>query len=1016
MGMVNSADTHAQEEGSAKTQEYFIQQAEDEDILIIINGFEAEFKSKITTDTDKTLLWSEIAGSRMAPVFQYINATGKNRQLDIEVSSELYTGRSEFGLELTRLKVWDQRSSAVAQAYQLLSFGMQVSGDTNKANWSVRADSLVNAGRLFQQFGMKEMRLWSNFLAAHLIHYKLNDYSIVFSMTREILADLEGTRFKNIELAALQLQSAALIRLNRPSSESSPVTQVQRLLSRIAGLAESMGFYYEQAQALNASGIEYVASSLYSQALEQFQLAVDIADSVGDAELATGIRESIVQIHAIQGNTPATGEVLKEIETQLTEDGGGDELALNLLAQGRLLITNYRYDEAVGLLLQALEHENNSGLRMQIHFELARIFYETGRLNESLTYLELARISPDPEQQRRGSSVITTGEGLRIMANIYRARGETRAMREARRAQALYRPAASRFFYDQGLDMLASGSGNRQQADELFRKSHAAAVKSGSAGLQHLTRLQICAIENTTAGSNLFCSSSNIRASYEWLTASAIPRSSLHAMMLWSQILINRGNRSEALSVLDKLMDEIHLFRHSLPGVLGAWYREYHELVFESYLNLQISVSDRDSSGNHNASLLALSKIRQIDRYTGYDAALNTGSEDADLLRIQLARLANPEPGLDLIALRSEVNQGITALRRPFSKKFEYLSRQGLQKHLASLSGRESVLTYHLTPESAYAWVAQKNRVRIHRIENPGRVYSSLLETRQGLENAGIKVFDDRMDRLGRLLLEPLTGSLSETIYWIPSGPLLGLPLDAIRYKGRYLIEQHQLVNLLSFPSNIGPSDGLKAGNLESVFLAGHPQDYSGGYAMRLETSSEIRTVADIFVGPGLRIIQGNALLPDEFQDGSFSNVDLAHLAMPGIIDLGHPEQSSLELSEHEYLPGRTLYRPVDILSQEMSAKLVFLSNTGFANQPQSGFSSHPGLVTDFLDAGAGAVISNLWESDGPAAELLIGDFYKRLQTNGDILSSLNDARLKYLENNRDNGLYDWAGFQLYID
>ncbi len=33
----------------------------------------------------------------------------------------------------------------------------------------------------------------------------------------------------------------------------------------------------------------------------------------------------------------------------------------------------------------------------------------------------------------------------------------------------------------------------------------------------------------------------------------------------------------------------------------------------------------------------------------------------------------------------------------------------------------------------------------------------------------------------------------------------------------------------------------------------------------------------------------------------------------------------------------------------------------------------------------------------------------------GNIAESLRTSRLQYLKNNRDNGLYDWAGYQLFI-
>ena len=161
---------------------------------------------------------SAIPGSRIAPVFQYVNEPSTARQLNIEISSSLHTKRSQFGLGLTRLRIWDNRSETVSRAYQSLSFALQADGTESEANWTVKIDSLANAGRTFQKFGMKEMRLWSDYLAAHLIQFHLHDFSIVYSMTREILTNLRGTRLQKLELATLQLQSAALIGLKRSGS------------------------------------------------------------------------------------------------------------------------------------------------------------------------------------------------------------------------------------------------------------------------------------------------------------------------------------------------------------------------------------------------------------------------------------------------------------------------------------------------------------------------------------------------------------------------------------------------------------------------------------------------------------------------------------------------------------------------------------------------------------------------------------------------------------------------------
>ena len=1009
-GGVIARPAAAQSDRPPLTEEYFVQQGANEALLIRINAFEAEFESKISAQDGVPLLQSGIPDSRIAPVFQYIHAPKKDRQLAIEVTSQLNTRRSKFGLALTRLDVWDERSSSVSRAYQLLSYGMQVTSNDSAANWTIKIDNLVNAGRLFQKFGMQEMRLWSSYLAAHMIQFHLHDHSIAYSMSREILAEVKGSRLQKIELASLQLQSAAMIGLKSSgtlrTSAADPYP-VQTVLSRAAALAKSMGFKFEQASALNTSGAEYASEAFYKKALEQFQRAVAIADSVGDIDLATGIRESIVQIHAIQGNASASSEVLREIETQLLEGGTGDELALNLLAQGRLLIRSYRYRQAFDVLSEALDHQNDSAIRKQINFELAKVFYESDRPGESKVYLQKAGVSLTPGQQTRSNSVIDVGEGLRILANIYRTGGDYGQMRKARSAQGLHKPRPASYLYDQGLDELAPARSNRQRAWSLFRQSYTAAGKSGQKDLQHLSRLQFCALGS--AGDDALCAKTSIRASYDWLLGGGVPRHSVAAMFLWAKMLVSNGRRSEAISVLNRLLDDIHLFRHSLPGVLGAWYRERHEHLSEYYLALL-------GRADGLTSLLALSKIRFIETYAGFDSISPNESGETDLLRVQLAQRASSANGQIQSVLKDNINRGLAEIQLSFRKEFEFLSKNGLQQYLHSLANDELLLTYHISPTSAQVWVGKKGKVQQRNIANPAYLYGALQEARQGLADIGISSFDNKMDALGKRLIGPIADLLSEKIYWVSAGPLLGFPLDALRVKGSYLLERHTVVNLVSFPARLNPAAALQAKSLANVFLAGHPQDYTSDYATSLDSSTEIRAIADIFIGPGLSIIQGAALLPDEFQDERFRQADLVHLSMPGLIDFEYPEQSNLELSGNEYNPGRALLWPEDIRSQPLQARLVFLSKTRINKSPPSGFSSRLGLVSDFADAGAHSVIANLWATDGKAVEAFISAFYARLEDSGDIAGSFKNARYQYIKDNRNNGLYDWAGFQLFVD
>lgn len=1015
VGLLIPLHSSAQSADPIVKQEYFLQQTDEEDLLITISAFEAEFESKISGPGGETLLQSAIKGSRIVPIFQYLYAPRKPRQIDIEVTSSLHTERTEFGIELTRLKPWDSRSTSVSQAYKMLSFGTEVSADDSQVNWTVKINSLVKAGQLFEQYGMLEMRLWANYLTAHLIHFHLHDHGMVYNMTRKLLGDLRGARLEKIALATLQLQSLALIGLKRSGSlESSPGKEdpVQIALSQAASLAESMGYFFEQARALYASGVEYAEQSLYPEALEQFQLAVKAADSVGSAELATEIRESIVQIHTVQGDSPATSEVLQEIESQLVEDGAGDELALNLLAQARLLMANYHYGEAFEVLTGALSYENNSAIRRQINFELAKIFHETGRLDDALQYLKLADINADSKQRRRQNPVVDVGQGLGTLADTHRMRADYESMQAARRAQGRYQVPTDQYLYDQGLDALARAGNRNQQAADYFRKSFEAASKAGHADLKHLSRMHYCAKTGNAGG---ICANSDLKTSYEWLIRAGSPRQATEAMFLRAEVLDRAGRYGEALVVMEQLIDEIHLLRHSLAGVLGAWYWERRELVFETSIRTLVADSKRRSSNDGAASLLALSKIRFIESYSGVELALHGEHAKNDALRALLAERAAIGSGTSTVALDERINSALDKLRIDFRSQFEFLTEAGLQRYLRALMNDEMVLTYHLSPAIAQVWVAHKGRVVRRDIANPAALYKNLQAGREGLSSKGLNAFKREMDGLGKRLLTPVADLLKDNVYWISAGPLLGFPVDALRLNGRYLLEGHKVVKLLSFPANPKPQNSLKAGSLQKVFLAGNPQDYSGDYATRLETSEEIRAVTDIFVGPGLQIIQGVALLPDEFESTEFLQSNLVHLSMPGRINLKYPYESGLELSEGEYEPGRLVLRPAAVMSQELSADLVFLSSTRTSENPLSDFSSHPGLVSAFMDAGAGSVIANLWAGSDGSSESFITEFYRSLQASGDVAGSLHKTRLDNLNGNRADGIYDWAGYQLYI-
>ena len=255
----------------------------------------------------------------------------------------------------------------------------------------------------------------------------------------------------------------------------------------------------------------------------------------------------------------------------------------------------------------------------------------------------------------------------------------------------------------------------------------------------------------------------------------------------------------------------------------------------------------------------------------------------------------------------------------------------------------------------------------------------------------------ESLDRLGAVLFGPLSGSLKETVFLLPTAMLNGLPVDAFRVNGRYLAERRLLIHANSLASATR-LNSLPADYRYSVFLAGNPQAGQDLFSYGVSTSTELANVRDQFVGSGLHMVQGVALHLDEFNDERFSQASLVHLAMPGRVDLAVPERSRLLLSGTREDPSAEFLTAVDIRRFSLSAELAVLTGTAFAERPSSGFASLLGLVDDLHSAGVNLVVATLWPAGDRETARFVADFYSELAVQGDVPAALYSARKKRIE------------------
>jgi CHAT domain-containing protein len=423
---------------------------------------------------------------------------------------------------------------------------------------------------------------------------------------------------------------------------------------------------------------------------------------------------------------------------------------------------------------------------------------------------------------------------------------------------------------------------------------------------------------------------------------------------------------------MESLIGEIGTLRGENPGVLGAWYWENRNAIASLYLDVMLQQSGVNTRGFVDGLqvLTALEWVRTL------------GSSE----RLEHSRPEDATPP----------------------------SAEQLRLWLGRLQAGQRVLSFYFSGESVYALVADARRVRMREMEQGARINRQLAALHDALQ-AGDDTALNYLQTLGSLMLEPLASELGETLFFAPAGPMNGLPLDAFVVNGAFVAERHRVVNSLSMSSVARQLPAVPEHFTDHVFLAGRPQDSQELFEYDLQVAPEVARLTDRFVGPGLHVVQGVALSREEFRDERFAAASLIHLAAPGMMNLAFPEQSILRLSGTEDDPGRGLIFSADIRELAQSAALVTLSGTGTRGQSSSGFDRRLGLVSDFLDTGAGAVMASLWPLPQESVAAFMDAFYAELASEHDVLQALVHARRERLANARGDDFLSWAGFQLYI-
>jgi tetratricopeptide (TPR) repeat protein len=267
-------------------------------------------------------------------------------------------------------------------------------------------------------------------------------------------------------------------------------------------------------------------------------------------------------------------------------------------------------------------------------------------------------------------------------------------------------------------------------------------------------------------------------------------------------------------------------------------------------------------------------------------------------------------------------------------------------------------------------------------------------------------------DRLADLHRGPLGDVLSQALdqhrspgqrlVWVPDGPLHGLPLHALRHRGRYLIEDLEVV-------------GAFSGALV-VYQARTRRQTRGRFrpavvvtevpAVLPEAAREGQAVAASFLWS--RTLHGGAATRAALRRW-LARARVVHFACHAHFDSEHPLAAAVGL------PSGELLRALEWLDEPVAGlPLVTLSACRSAEvAPLLGREAF-GLVTGLLGGGVRAVLAGLWPVADREALPLMGHFY-RFRLTHDLATALALAQRAALNEAGGSPLF-WAAFALFGD
>lgn len=546
-----------------------------------------------------------------------------------------------------------------------------------------------------------------------------------------------------------------------------------------------------------------------------------------------------------------------------------------------------------------------------------------------------------------------------------------------------------------------------------------------------------------------------------------------HGLIGRAGMLQERAPRDEWVGAYESALEIVERIRDVQPdGTVGArlfskWVHPYYRFAAElldglpaspdpdgdldlayrtvERMRSRVLLDELDTAGAHPRleadDPAVLRRAEVLQEIAGIQKRLADPALPADERSAELATLESLESEEE--ALRQEIagtDPGYAALRTAHFPDLEEVqerlaSDQAILSYQVLRDGRETERTdieggswvIRITRDEAAAFPLPETST----IEDRVAVFLGLCRRRDGSEAEAAEVL--YTDLLG----EPLHGidPAVRRLIIVPDGCLHQLPFAALR---RYPHEAplgvtHEIAQVPSvrlwmrWLGAEGPKEG--AGSAASVLAFADPESGHGAAlderlrtvdpwtdGLQLGPLPHARTEANLLVraarGAG-RVVCGGEASERLLKQIDLSDYHLLHFSAHALVDYHHPERSAIVLAPGEEGEDGFLQMR-EILELDLADKVVILSACRSASGTVLQGEGTLGLARAFFQAGARAVVGNLWPMRDDEAEALMEEFSRRLARGQTLSRALAGARAVRIEAGAPAAA--WAGLVVLGD